>query len=259
MTLSAVNISLSIGNTEILRHVNCDVEPGRLSAIVGANGSGKSTLLRTLSGEYSPNQGTVTLDSINLSRLSPLQQARRRAMMSQNAPVEFDFLVSEILQMGWMLDTLPIKFREQAVSEIACLCEIESFLGRTFNQLSGGEQQRVHFARALLQIWNPLNDGTSRYLLLDEPTSSLDMAYELEILKLTKRVSEEGVGSLVVLHDLNLAARYADYVYLLVDGEVFCEGEIPEVFTSDVLTKTYQLPISVEWHENLNRLLVIAN
>ncbi len=147
------------------------------------------------------------------------------------------------------------------LGDIARLCQnmTESFVCRTFNLLCGGEPQRSHFAMAMLHTWNPLNDGTCRYLMLEESASSLDMTYELEILKLTKRVSEEGVGSLVVLHDLNLAARYADYVYLLVDGEVFCEGEIPEVFTSDVLTKKYQLPISVEWHENLNRLLVIAN
>lgn len=259
MTLRANNVSLSLGNVEILRDVSCHVEPGRLSAIVGANGSGKSTLLRTLTGEYVPTSGAVTLDDVDLRRLSPFHQARRRAMMSQNAHVEFDFRVSEILEMGWMLDSLPGAIRDKAVGEIARLCEIESFLPRTFNQLSGGEQQRVHFARALLQIWNPLNDDTSRYLLLDEPTSNLDMAYELEILKLTKRVSEEGVGSLVVLHDLNLAARFADYVYLFVDGEVFCEGRVPEVFTTDVLSKTYQLPIKVEWHEDLDRLLVIAN
>lgn len=259
MSLTAKDVAVRLGDNEVLKGVSCDVEPGRVSVIVGANGSGKSTLLRTLTGEYSPNEGSVHLNEIDLRSLSPLDQARRRALMSQNLSVAFDFDVAEILSMGWMHDTLPDKFRDEAVSEVARLCKIESFLLRTFNRLSGGEQQRVHFARALLQIWSPLGDEDMRYLLLDEPTSNLDMAYELEILKLTKSVSKKGVGALVVLHDQNLAARFADYVYLLVDGEVYREGEVSEVFTDKTLSTSYQLPIRVEKHHGLNRLLVIAN
>ena len=219
MTLCANNIYLQLGDAEILKDVTCQVEVGKTTAVVGANGSGKSSLLRTLTGEYSPNGGTVTLDGNDISALSPLEQAQRRALMTQNPSVAFDFLVSEIVEMGWVRDTLPRAVLDESLAEITRLCEIEGFMPRTFNGLSGGEQQRVHFARALLQIWNAMNDDESRYLLLDEPTSNLDMAYELEILKLTNLVSDRGVGSLVVLHDLNLAARFADYVYLLVEGE----------------------------------------
>lgn len=259
MSLQAKNVSLRLGDTEILKGVSCEVLPGRVNVVVGANGSGKSTLLRTLTGEYSPNRGSVHLDETDLRNLTPLDQARRRALMSQNLSVAFDFDVSEILSMGWMHEELPDRFRDEAIAEVARLCEIEPFLDRTFNRLSGGEQQRVHFARALLQIWNPLDDEGFRYVLLDEPTSNLDMAYELEILKLTKAISRQGVGALVVLHDLNLAARFADYVYLLVNGEVYREGEVSEVFTDKTLSTTYRLPIRVERLPDLNRLLVIAN
>lgn len=259
MTLSAKSVSLTLGDAEILKGVSCQVEPCRTTAVVGANGSGKSTLLRTLTGEYSPNEGTVLLDDIDIASLSPLDQAQHRALMSQNPSIAFDFLVSEIIEMGWVQDSLPHKLLKESLAEVSRLCGIESFLQRPFNGLSGGEQQRVHFARALLQIWNASHDDKSRYLLLDEPTSNLDMAYELEILKLTKLVSSQGMGALVVLHDLNLAARFADFVYLLVDGRVFCEGTVGEVFTEEVLSETYQVPIRVERHGELNRLLVIAN
>ena len=259
MTLSASNVFLNLGDAEILKGVSCQVEPGSTTALVGANGSGKSTLLRTLTGEYSPKEGNVLLNGSDIANLSPLEQAKHRALMSQNPSIAFDFLVSEIIEMGWVQDSLPHKILTESLAEVSRLCGIESFLQRSFNGLSGGEQQRVHFARSLLQIWNASHDDRSRYLLLDEPTSNLDMAYELEILKLTKLVSSQGMGALVVLHDLNLAARFADFVYLLVDGRVICEGTVGEVFTEEILSETYQVPIRVEQHEELNRLLVIAN
>ena len=259
VTLCANDVHLCLGGVEILRGISCEVVPGKTTAVVGANGSGKSSLLRTLTGEYSPNKGSVSFDGSDISNFSPLVQAQRRALMSQNPSVAFDFLVSEILEMGWVQDVLPRKFFDDSYVEIARLCGIEEFLSRKFNGLSGGEQQRVHFARALLQVWNATNDQNSRYLLLDEPTSNLDLAYELEILKLTKLVSHHGVGILVVLHDLNLAARFADYVYLLVGGSVFREGIVSDVFTEEVLSQTYQVPIKVERLESLDRLLVIAN
>ena len=259
MTLHARNVSVQLGQTEILKDVCCQVVPGRTTAVVGANGSGKSTLLRTLTGEYSPKEGNVLLNGSDIANLTPLEQAQHRAIMSQNPSIAFDFLVSEILEMGWVQDSLPHLLLKESLAEVTRLCGIESFLQRPFNGLSGGEQQRVHFARALLQIWNASHDDRSRYLLLDEPTSNLDMAYELEILKLTKLVSSQGMGALIVLHDLNLAARFADFVYLLVDGRVFREGTVGEVFSEEVLSQTYQVPIRVERHEELNRLLVIAN
>lgn len=259
MTLCAKNVSLSRGANSVLVDVSCRAEVGRTTVIVGANGSGKSSLLRTLTGEYSPDEGTVMLDGEDIANLTPMAQARRRALMSQNPYVSFDFLVSEILEMGWVQRELPHKYLSESVSHVSRLCGIEEFLNRPINGLSGGEQQRVHFARALLQVWNVANDYEPRYLLLDEPTSSLDIAYELDVLKLAKLVSRQGLGTLVVLHDLNLAARFADYVYLLVDGMVFQEGTVREVFTDEVLSETYQFPIKVEHHVKLNRLLVIAN
>ena len=208
MTLCAENVSLSLGANSVLVDVSCRVEVGRTAVVVGANGSGKSSLLRTLTGEYSPDEGTVMLDGVDVVNLTPMEQARRRALMSQNPNVAFDFLVSEILEMGWVQRELPHRFLLESISHISRLCGIAEFLSRPFNGLSGGEQQRVHFARALLQVWNVSNDYNPRYLLLDEPTSNLDIAYELDILQLAKLVSSQGMGTLVVLHDLNLAARF---------------------------------------------------
>jgi len=259
MSLLADNVCLRLGSKNVLDDVTCQVIPGKTTAIVGANGSGKSSLLKTLSGEYSPDRGSVILDDIELSDLSALEQARRRALMSQNPSVTFDFLVSEIIEMGWVQNDLPIRTFNESVNEVSTLCSIDRFMERRLHSLSGGERQRIHFARTLLQIWNITNDNRPRYLLLDEPTSNLDIVYQLELLKLAKYMSAKSVGVLIVLHDLNLAARFADYIYLLVSGRVFSEGEVSEVYTEKILSEAYEVPLLVERHKSTNRLMVFVD
>ena len=253
MTLAALRVGLHVGTARVLDDVSVEVAPGTATALVGPNGAGKSSLVRLLAGELPPTTGEVRMDGEPLHRIGPAVQARRRGVMVQGADVVFDFRVGEILRMGWVRGGHQAMAR--TMCELAGACAIDHLLDRTFRTLSGGERQRVQFARALLQVW-PGDGETPRYLLLDEPTSSLDLAHELLALRLVRRATERGIGVLMVLHDLNLAARFADHAVLLANGGLVAQGDPATVFRDTVLTSTYGTPIRVEAHEALGRLVV---
>ena len=134
--------------------------------------------------------------------------------------------------------------------DLATECEISELLNRKFNSLSGGERQRVQFCRALIQIARNKSSTEPRYLILDEPTSSLDLYHAAKLIKILKRMRAENVGVLVVLHDLNLAAHIADFVFLLKDGEVAGAGTPSDVLTGTLLSEVYSTPVPVERHDD---------
>ena len=251
MTLAASNVSVRFGNSQVLSSVSLSVAPGSVSALVGPNGAGKSSLLRVLSGELKPSAGEALLDGVPLALFGTRDLAQLRSVMGQSALIAFDFYVEEVLAMGWLHDSVGYR---RALPEVVAQCGLEVLLGRRFNTLSGGERQRVQFARALLQIWR--RDAAPRYLLLDEPTSSLDIGHELLLLRLARRVCDNNVGVLVVLHDLNLAARFADSLALLADGAVAAKGAPADVLTEERLSRVYGTPVCVERHRRLARLVV---
>ena len=251
MTLAASNVTLRLGGAQVLDDVSVAVTPGTVTAAVGPNGAGKSSLLRVLSGELAPSSGQVSLGGEPLALFGAADLARLRSVMGQSAVVAFDFYVEEVLAMGWLRTTSGY---QRALPEVVSQCGLDALLGRRFNTLSGGERQRVHFARALLQIWR--NDNAPRYLLLDEPTASLDIGHELQLLRMARRTCQRNVGVLVVLHDLNLAARFADRLTLLADGAVAASGPPPCVLAEERLSRVYGTPVRVERHRQLDRLVV---
>lgn len=264
MSLSAEQVSLDLGGGKILANVSLAVEPHSVTAVLGPNGAGKSSLLRLLSGELQPSSGVVCIDHERLDALSIKDLARRRSVMVQGGLMAFDFLVEEVLSMGWIHGG-GRETRVAPVHEVAAQCGLRELLGRKFRSLSGGERQRVHFARALLQVWphsaervqgGPQKPPQNRYLLLDEPTSGLDPAHELSILRLAKSFGDFGIGVLMVLHNVNLAARFADRVLLLRQGETLASGSPGRVFTEDILSRLYETPMFVEQHARLGRVVV---
>lgn len=225
-TLSAQDVVVVRGRGRLLLdHVSLTARPGEVLAIVGPNGAGKSTLLHVLAGLITPDSGQVRLDGAPLSGLSPEALARRRALMLQSVHIAFPFRVHEIVALGraphgggegardgWIIDQVLARF------DIGHLAE------RDVTTLSGGERQRAHLARALAQVWDAPADAASRFLLLDEPTASLDPAHQLTALEAARRFAGEGGGVIAVLHDLRLARAYADRVALLRGGRIV--GEI---------------------------------
>ncbi|MEM1175531.1 MAG: heme ABC transporter ATP-binding protein [Pseudomonadota bacterium] len=257
MTLAAESIDVHLGGHCILNDVSLSISRGEMLALVGPNGSGKSTLLKTLSGEYTPVSGRVQLDGADLSQIDPLSLARQRGVVSQSVPVVFDFTVAEILDMGWLGDQYGNgDHYAAALRQVVHENRIEHLLGRTFNTLSGGEQQRVQFARSLLQVWQPADQAETRYLLLDEPTANLDVAHEINLLSLSRQYAHRCAGALVVLHDLNMASRFCDTIALLSDGRIVAVGPVNEVYDETLLSEVYSTPIHVEWHDALQRYVV---
>ena len=162
--------------------------------------------------------------------------------------------------MGWVLDAYLTEHQmNKAIDSVVGECGISSIMRRNYRTLSGGEQQRVQFARALLQIWRPTEADDYRYLLLDEPTSNLDVGYERKMLESIRVIASRGVGVLAVLHDLNLAAHYADEICLLNRGVVKKSGMPSEVMRAEYLSDVYETPIDVVYSEKLDRLIVYTH
>ena len=254
MALEAMDISLAIGGRDILSEVSLEAMDGCITALVGPNGAGKTTLLRTLAGDGDASQGEVRLNGKTLRAYSLKELARARSVMTQSTDIAFDFSVLEILEMAWMSG--PRENFLSSLNPVAKELGITPFLERSFRSLSGGEKQRVLFARAVLQITANSTGRFGRFVLLDEPTASLDIAYELQLLACCTNLAKQGIGFLVVLHDLNLAARFADQIVLLDQGKRVRAGTPAEVLDPDLLSRVYKTRINVEKHPKIEKLLV---
>ena len=218
MSLAAAHVHAWLGGRHVLRWVSVDVRPGSVLALVGPNGAGKSTLLRILSGELVPREGSANLDMRPLASWRPLDLARRRAVLPQRPTLDATFTVREVVRLGRHphrtrndVDAAAVR---RALAQVGLLDRADDL----WTRLSGGEQQRVGLARALAQLDG--DEPGARYLLLDEPTSALDLAWQHRTLTLARSVADRGDAVLIVLHDLQLAASFADRVALLVRGEL---------------------------------------
>ncbi len=248
MTISAAAVAVEIDGKCLLNDVSLCIEPGQIIAVVGPNGAGKSTLIAAIAGDITPTEGIIRYHDSDLQTLSFLDRAAIRSVMAQSQSVVYDFSVLDIIAMGWVRGRDGESARQfgAAVSAIVEECAIAELLGRTFNSLSGGEQRRVHFARALMQLWRPRGSANSAYLLLDEPTANLDLAHEVRLLKKLTALAADGIGILLVVHDLNIAAKFADKIALLHSGRMTCIGAPKDVLTAERLSKVFEIPISID-------------
>ncbi|KGE03008.1 heme ABC transporter ATP-binding protein [Pseudohaliea rubra] len=259
MSLVATAVSLHRGAATLLSSVSVRVEPGELLVLVGPNGAGKSTLLSLLAGDDEPDAGVVTLDGRALQDLTLSERAARRAVVGPPPALAFDYSVRDVVAMGWLHGE---RFGQvapaEALGDVLEACELSDLAGRAFRSLSSGEKQRAQFARGWLQLWRPAGDRTARWLLLDEPNANLDVAHGLRLLEDLQRLAGEGLGVLAVLHDLDLAARFADRIVLLDHGRAVASGKPEAVLSADRLSHVYGAPVHVEHHAALGRLVVIA-
>ena len=244
MRLEAENIAVSIAGKSIVKNVTLDVPEHKFSALLGANGSGKTTLYKT----QKTDSGTVRLDGEDIARFSGKKIARRMAVMGQFNQINFDYTVMDIALMGrypfhTLLDREKDKDYEAALEALSKV-GMKDYRDRNFQSLSGGEKQRVVLARALTQ--NPVLaralTQNPKVLILDEPTNHLDIRYRLEILSIIKDL---GITVLAALHDLDLAAQYCDYLYLMRQGEIVESGAPEEVMTPDTLRRIFDVEAAV--------------
>ena len=213
-------LGVGVPGRPLLATVHTQFVPGRVTAILGPNGAGKSTLLAMLSGQRAPCSGHVWMGGQPVSGKGTQALARQRAVLPQDTAVAFDFTVQEVVEMGrFPHRQQPSRHEAGIVTAAMQATGVAPLAGRSINTLSGGERARSHLARALAQIWEPLPDGATRWLLLDEPTAALDLAHQHHTLALVRCWAvEQGVGVVAVLHDLNLALRYAHDSLLLATG-----------------------------------------
>ncbi|WP_193171739.1 heme ABC transporter ATP-binding protein [Nisaea nitritireducens] len=242
--LEAQGITVSFGKTTVLRDVSLRVRPGELVALCGPNGAGKSTLLAAMAGDFQPERGQVFIEGAIITGLPPAELARRRAVLEQSPSLSAGFSVGELLALSIPRDVPP----EQADALIARKLHsvgLADRIGDNCQILSGGQRHRAHLARVLVQLAASDTPDTG-YLMLDEPTSSLDIAHQITTMRIARRAAREGAGVLVVLHDLNLAAAFADRVALMHDGRMVADGPGAKIFTADRLSAIYETEIAVE-------------
>jgi iron complex transport system ATP-binding protein len=244
--LEVKDIKYSIGNHQILDNISASFAPGKLTMIIGPNGSGKSTLLKIICNEITDYSGSVHYDSKLLTKHDNKDISKIRAVLSQQSDLAFPLSVEEVVMMGryphfnFKPSDKDFDICQQALKQM----NIETFRYRNYLTLSGGEKQRVHFARVLAQIWEQPKDA-HRYLLLDEPIASLDINYQHEFLRITKQVALQNTVTVAVIHDINLTLQYADYVILLNMGKIIASGLPAEVITPTNLYKVYGLKCRV--------------
>lgn len=244
--LKVKNISYSIGENKILSDVSAAFEPGKLTMIIGPNGSGKSTLLKIISNELNGYSGSVEYEGKILSKKDAKSISKIRAVLSQESELSFPLSVEEVVMMGRYphFDFKPSANDEAICNEALEKMRMKNFSERNYLTLSGGEKQRVHFARVMAQIWEQ-SSNTCRYLFLDEPIASLDLNYQHEFLKITKSIAQRNTVAIAVIHDINLALQYADSVILLNKGSVLAAGKPTEVITAENIYKVYSLKCKI--------------
>jgi iron complex transport system ATP-binding protein len=257
MSLSARNVSLTLSQTPVLTGVEVDVLPGSIATIAGPNGAGKTSLLRVLVGELSASSGSVMLNGKTLQSWSPLDRAKTLAVLPQHSLLNFPFTAAEVVMLGRTPHDTGLKRDSEIVEQALKMVDGDYLANRIYTQLSGGEKQRVHLARVLAQIWEP-SVGGGRYLVLDEPTSSFDLAHQQLTLEIVRKLAHKGVGILMVIHDLNLAARCSDTMYLMQCGAVAISGAPQDVLQSEIISRVFQVQASIGVHPQSGTPLVIT-
>lgn len=242
MSLSASNIRLQLGGKAILRDVTFNARAGEVTSIVGPNGSGKTSLLRVITGEESA-QGTVHLNGLTVTRANGGRLATMRGVLPQASRLAFPFKAIEVVRIGHQAGPFgnDPRMPQRALAAVGMTHHADRF----YQDLSGGEQQRVQLARVLAQVWQPVFDGHPCWLLLDEPVASLDIGHQLGLMDLAQDYARRGGGVVAVMHDLNLTAMYSDRVAVMKGGVMLTQGRPKEVLTDETLSRAYDCRLRI--------------
>lgn len=258
LTLKVDVPEFQIQGKVLLSQVRFSLKNNELIVIIGRNGAGKSTLLKHITAEIQNTKAFVELFGKDLKEYKIKDLAKRRAVLPQSTLLNFAYEVLEVVllgriphQKGQSETAQDIEIAQQCLSDVG----LKGYEKRNYLTLSGGEQQRVHFARVLAQL-SGVKD--SRLLLLDEPTSSLDIAHQHHSLKLVKQLTQDNLSCIAILHDLNLAAQYADKVLVLDQGHLLAFGTPKEVLTTEILSQAFNHPIHCMPHPHLDAPLIIS-
>ncbi|HHY10177.1 MAG TPA: ABC transporter ATP-binding protein [Firmicutes bacterium] len=246
------DVSFSYAEDFVLREINLELRPGKFYGIVGPNGAGKSTLLKLLNRFLKPQRGTIFLGEKSLNDYTLRELAREIAVIPQTTYF-FPFTVKEFV----LLSRAPFSYRFQKptpadlkIAERAMAAtEVSHLRERPVNELSGGERQRVALARAFAQ--------ETKFLLLDEPTTHLDLEHQIRVCELLQKKAAAGKTAVAVLHDLNLAAGFCDYAFVLKNGRLIKKGLPAQVFTPELIARVYNVAVSQLFHPKTGRPIIV--
>ena len=254
-SLRAEYVSYAVDDKVLVGEVKLDLSPGDLLAVVGPNGAGKSTLCSVLAGDITPMAGDVEVCGHALKDTRPAVLAKLRSMLTQQTNIQFPFTAREVVMMGrhpyisqWRS---PTEADFLAAEEAMKNTQVLHLASRIYPTLSGGEQRRVSLARVLAQ--------DTPVMLLDEPTDALDISHQQLVMSLCRKLADEGRAVLAVLHDLNLAAAFADQVLVLSEGHVVAVGKPEEVLTPQLLYEVFKQQVIVIPHPQTNKPVVLAS
>jgi len=227
---------------QVLRDININIKRGKFYTILGPNGSGKTTLLRLLSKSLHMEKGEIFIDEVDLNQIKPNLLAKEIAVVPQSTEIEFDFSVQDIVLMGRIPHIARFCSESEKDMRIATnamkITNTWELRNKSINELSGGESQRVVVARAIAQ--------ETAIILLDEPISHLDIHHQIEIMNQLKHLNQnKNITIIAVLHDLNLAAAYADHMILMHDCGIYKDGTPEEVLTEEIIKKVYELEVYI--------------
>lgn len=240
------NVTYKIRGKTLIQDVSINFEKGKINLILGPNGAGKSTLIKLISGELKPTQGKILFENVDIRQTSLKEQAQFRAVLSQNLELSFPLKVHEVVLMGRYphFEGRPKTIDLEICDNSMELFDVHELKDRSYLTLSGGEKQRVQFARVFAQIWQA-SERNSRLLLLDEPLTFLDIFYQYDLMRKIENfmISNPDITVIGVVHDINIAAKYGNFIMLLKDCKVFDYGTSEKVLTEKNIYDVFKVVV----------------
>jgi len=254
--LEVRNLDVAVAGAKLLHQVSFSLAAGEVAAVIGPNGAGKTTLLRAVAGDIPASSGDLMVCGRTHQQWPLLDKARQLAVLPQTSILNFPFTVAEVVALGRNPHGTGRAADEQIVAEALAALDIAHLRDRLYPQLSGGEKQRTQLARVMAQIWRA-EDARERLLILDEPTASLDLGHQQQLMQRIRQMAASGIAVLMVLHDLNLALGFADRLLALHQGKLVANGPCAAVLTSELLHQLYGAYAAVVRHPLDGRSVVI--
>jgi iron complex transport system ATP-binding protein len=242
---------------QLLHHISVDVKAGELLAIIGPNGAGKTTLMNSIVNTHQHQLvGDIDVCGQAASVWQSEARARHIAFLPQASVLSFPFTVEEVVSLSRTPHNTGVQLDRQIIHEALQALDINHLKQRLYTQLSGGEKQRVQLARVMAQIWRS-DDAEQRLLLLDEPTSSLDLGHQEQLMDAVRLFANQGVATVMIVHDVNLAMRHADTVLALRDGKVIAQGQPSDVVNSALMKTLYNVNVTTIRHPETHKMILV--
>jgi iron complex transport system ATP-binding protein len=247
--------SASPWGSPLLEDISVSLDPGRVLGLAGPNGAGKSSLLRLIAGDIPLSDGKLLLDGKSRADWQARPLARKLAYLPQLSLLNFPYTVEEVVALGRMPHDTGLAVDEEIFDQVMAATDITGLRGRLYTRLSGGEKQRVQLARVFAQIWDA---GVGGLLLLDEPTTALDLSHQQLVAAAVRQLAQTGCAVALAIHDLNLVAGLADTIAVLDKGRIAACGAPREIFTEALFRDVFSIDVLISQHPGRDQLLVIS-